>query len=265
MTRPRGAAVLACCGVLAACSAVRRVPSATEAPPCPAAATSPAAAACARDEGVRSLRARFRAEVETTSGTRDADGVLVWQAPGSLRVKLFTLAGLTVYDALWSGDETALRGLVRLPTEDRVENLTLAPGESAPSVDADLSLVLWALWRPRCAAPPAPAAAANGFTRLALDASPARAQAREVLVADGLVREEVLVRGGVPGTERDAADRVVVRYEAYDCSAAPPLPQRLEIAAPVSGWRARVTILEQARNVELDPGPFAFPTASAAR
>lgn len=265
MTRPRGAAVLVCCGVLAACSAARSVPPAAEAPSCPGAATSPAAATCARDEAVRSLRARFRADVETANGTRSADGVLVWQAPGSLRVKLFTLAGLTVYDALWSGDEAALRGLVRLPTEGRVEDLELAPGEAAPSVDADLSLVLWAIWRPRCAAPPAPAGATSGPTRLVLDGSPARAEAREVLVADGLVREETLVRGGAPGAEPDAADRVVVRYEAYDCSAAPPLPRRLEIAAPAAGWRARVTILEQARNVELDPGLFAFPPASAAR
>jgi hypothetical protein len=260
MRHRRRAALLAWCGALAACAATRPAapPSNDDASCARPAAPSPVVAACARDDGIRSLRARFRADVEASGESRSAEGVLAWQSPGALRVKLFTFAGLTVYDAVWSGDAALLRGVVRQPLRDRVDELRLGPDGVAPSADVDLSLVLWALWQPRCVAPPAPA----GGTRLVLDASPARAVAREVEVTDGLVREEVLVRKPAAGAG-GATERVVARYAAYDCSAAPPLPRRIEIEAPASGWRARVTILEQARDVVLDPELFALPPPGA--
>jgi len=257
------AALLAGCGILAACAATR--PPAPDAPApddasCAAlAAVPPVEAACARDGAIRSLRARFRADVEAGGETRSADGVLAWQAPGSLRVKLFGLAGLTVYDAVWSGDATLVRGVVRQPLRDRTDVLALGPDEVPPGADADLSLVLWSLWQPRCATPPEPSVGA----RVALDASSGRASAREVDVGGGLVREEVLVRHAASGAGAAATERVVARYAAYECGTAPPLPRRIEIEAPASGWRARVTIVEQARDPVLDPELFAIPPAGA--
>jgi hypothetical protein len=266
MSSRRRAALLAWCGVLAACAAARPAPSPVAPPPDdPSCARqqppSPAEAACARDGSIRSLRARFRAEVEASGAKRSAEGVLAWQAPGSLRVKLFTFAGLTVYDAVWSGDAAVLRGTVRQPLRGRTDDLRLGPHESAPGADADLSLVLWALWQPRCARPPEPSDAAGDPARVVLDPAPARAEAREVSVVDGLVREEVLLRRSAGDGGTRATERVVVRYAAYDCSAAPALPRRIDIEAPASGWRARVTILEQARDVALDPELFALPPA----
>lgn len=223
---------------------------------CPASTSAlPSDAICARDAQVRSLQARFRAEVEAGGETRTAEGVLVWRAPGSLRVKLFTLAGLTVYDALLVGDAERVRGVVRQPLADRTESFDLGPGETLRSPDADLALVLWTLWQPRCTQPPEPGGGGAATYRLA--ARDARAKARSVTVVDGEVREETLVRASASAP--DASERVVVRYDGYDCAAMPPLPRRIEVEAPASGWRARVTIVEQGRNVTLDDALFVLP------
>lgn len=211
------------------------------------------AALCGRDDGVRSIQARFRAEVDARGTKRTAEGVLVWRAPGSLRVKLFTLAGLTVYDALWTGDGRQLRGLVRQPLADRDETFALGPSDVPDAPDADLSLVLWSLWQPRCTRSPEMAANATYL----LDPAPARATGRSVRVAGGAIREETLVRTRANGT----VESVVARYADYDC-APTPLPRRVEIEAPASGWRARVTIMEQSRDVALDDGLFTLPVAT---
>jgi hypothetical protein len=249
MRRRSSPPCLVLAAVLAGCAATRPGP-----PPqvgCPASAVlGPEAAICARDDGVSSLRARFRAEVRAGDASRTAEGVLVWRKPGELRVKLFTLAGLTVYDALWVGDEQRVRGLVRQPLADRAETFDLGPGDIVEPPEGDLALVLWALWRPRCSAPPA----RNGdLGRFQLDAAPARALRREVVIASGVVQEEVLVRRRAGGT---VEDRVVARYGDYDCAQEPPLPRRISVEAPSRGWRAQVTIVEQVRNEPLDDGLF---------
>lgn len=251
MTRgARAAGVLALLGASCATPVVREGP-------CPAPASA-ADAICARDAAVQSLRARFRAEVEGDGTTRTAEGVLLWRAPGEMRVKLFTLAGITVYDAVLRGDAARVRGTVRQPLADRVQTFDLGPGETESSLDADLALVLWSLWQPRCASPPADAGDGSGAYRL--DARSARASGREVVVRGGEIREEVLVRATASG----ASERVVARYASDDCTAPPPLPRRIELEAPASGWRARVTILEQVRNVALDAALFALPAATGA-
>jgi len=211
------------------------------------------AALCGRDDGVHSLQARFRAEVDANGTKRAAEGVLVWRAPGSLRVKLFTLAGLTVYDALWTGDGQQLRGVVRQPLSDRDETFKLGRADVPDAPEADLSLVLWSLWQPRCTYSPEMAANAT----YVLDPAAARATARSVRVARGAIREETLARTRTDGT----LDTVVARYADYDC-AVPPLPHRVDIEAPARGWRARVTIIEQTRDVTLDDGLFALPQAA---
>lgn len=244
------AAVLAL-PALAACSASRPAPAPVA--ECADLAQQPArTAVCGRDERVRSVQARFRAEVDAGGTRRTAEGVLVWRAPGALRVKLFTLAGLTVYDAVWVGDAGRLRGAVRQPLSGRDESFALGPSDVPDSPDADLSLVLWSLWQPRCTRSPELVANAT----YVLDASPARATGRSVRIAGGAIREETLVRARRDGT----IERVVARYADYDCGAT-PLPRRVEIEAPASGWSARVTILEQALDVTLDDALFVVPDA----
>lgn len=251
MTRAaRRAVAAATLAAAAGCTATRPAAQLAE---CPAVARQPAhAALCGRDDAVHSLQARFRAEVEASGTKRTAEGVLVWRAPGSLRVKLFTLAGITVYDALWTGDGRRLRGVVRQPLTGRDETFTLGPTDVPDAADADLSLVLWSLWQPRCTRSPEMAANATWV----LDPSPARATGRSVRVAGGAIREETLVRTRADGK----LESVVARYADYDCEAT-PLPHRVDVEAPASNWRARVTIVEQARDVALDDGLFALPAA----
>jgi hypothetical protein len=133
---------------------------------------------CARDDQLRTLVSRFTSTVHDPQGTRTAEGVLLVKQPGALRFKLFTFAGLTVYDAIWVGDAHAARGVVRLPLQDRSVVLELdgAAGSTAPATDdraagsavtapapddrgaaapeVQLSYALWMLWQPRCARPP---------------------------------------------------------------------------------------------------------------
>jgi hypothetical protein len=222
---------------------------------CPALAeVTPQAVACARDGAVRALQARFRAEVVAGDDVRTAEGVLVWRAPGALRVKLFTLAGITVYDALWVGDGDRLRGIVRQPLSGGDATFDLAPGELPDASDADLSLVLWSLWQPRCTRPPLAAGDA-----IELDPAAARADQRTVRVQEGRIVEETLRRTRSGGR----TELVVARYAGYDCAAA-PLPRQVEIAAPDAGWRARVTIVEQVRDPVVDDGLFALPAGADA-
>lgn len=262
MRRRLAAAVqaLLVAGCAAGCAPLRtQPPLREEAPPCAAPAPpAPETAICGRDEAIRSLRARFRADVEAGGGTRTAEGVLVWRAPGALRVKLFTLAGLTVYDALLVGDGTRVRGVVKQPLAARSETFDVGPDETVDAPDTDLSLVLWSLWQPRCGRPPA--VSSMDPARFALDPDPARANGREVMVEGAEVREEVLERASATN---GSAERVVARYTDYDCTQTPPLPRRIEIEASASGWRARVTILEQARNVALDDALFALPEVTS--
>jgi len=245
--RPIAALALA---VLATSCAAR---VAREEPACPAPA-DPVETICARDAEVRSLRARFRAEVEAAGETRTAEGILLWRAPGTMRVKLFTLAGITVYDAILSGDASRVRATIRQPLADRTERLDLATGETPSSPDADLALVLWALLQPRCAARPDATQVPSAGT-FRLDPASARATERDATVVAGELREETLTRIAASG----ASERVVARYARYDCTEMPPLPRRIELDAPASGWRAQVTILEQTRNVALDAALFVPP------
>ena len=86
--------------------------------------------------------------------------------------------------------------------------------------------------------------------------SPSSSTGSGVVIAGGAIREETLVRARRDGP----IERVVARYADYDCGAT-PLPRRVEIEAPASGWSARVTILEQALDVTLDDALFVVPDA----
>jgi hypothetical protein len=238
-------------------------------PPVPCAATGdPLTAICARDAQLDSVRARFRATVGPIDAAKDGDriaqrsaeGVMLLQAPRAMRVKLFTLAGITVLDALWVGSEDggAVRGLVRSPLRGATEQIEVRAGEPIADPDVAMSFALWSLWQRRCATPPRPLDA--GPERFALDPGSARALRREATVGSGVVREEVLVRPGPSGSEA-AEQTIVATFGEYDCALVPPLARDVKLQAPEQGWQAQVHILEVATGEPLDPQLFAFPSA----
>jgi hypothetical protein len=239
--------------------------------PLPCAATpDPVAAICARDGQLDSLRARFRATVGPIDAAKDgariarrtAEGVMLLQAPRAMRVKLFTLAGITVLDALWVGTEDggAVRGLVRSPLRGATQQFEVRAGEPIADPDAAMSFALWSLWQKRCAAPPRPLEADP--QRFTLDPGSALALRREAAVGSGVVREEILVRPGPSGGEAPE-QTIVATFGEYDCALVPPLARDVELEAPEQGWQARVHILEVATGEPLDPQLFAFPSAPA--
>ena len=130
----------------------------------------------------------------------------------------------------------------------------LEPGENLSEPEAEFSLALWSLWRPRCSTLPTALAAEPGWLRL--DPHSAHATARDVRVGPLGVDEERLVR-----TAGDDPDVVEVRYLERDCSLAGLLPARIEMASRARGWRATVRILKQEENVALDDALFALPAA----
>jgi len=209
---------------------------------------------CREDRTIQTLQARFRATVVVHGEVQSTDGVLLVRRPDAVRVKMFGLAGMTVHDATWVGDATAVRGFLRRPLTDEPVAVELRPGDHPDDPEAELSLALWALWRPRCATPPTVLAAHPGWLRL--EPPGAHATAREVRVGPIGVAEERLV-----WASGDGADVVEVRYEDRDCASPTLLPTRIEMTSREQGWRATVRIVRQEVNAELDDGLFVLPTA----
>ncbi len=204
---------------------------------------------CQQDEEVRTLWARFRADVELGEGERQtSDGILVVRRPDAVRVKMFGPGGLTVYDALWRGDAASIRGLVRRPLQGAPVDIVLEPGATGLEPDLEMTLGLWSLWQPRCRLPPTAVAAQPGWLRL--DPHGAHLTARDVRVGPDGVDEERLVR---------APDELKLRYLERDCAQPAFLPGRIEMESTTRGWRATVRILEQEANASLADGLFAWP------
>lgn len=234
---------------LAACAGPR-APSTPA--PCPEVAGTEVERVCREDASVETLQARFRADVVVGGEASTMDGILLVQRPGSVRVKLFGPAGMTVHDALWVGDGEILRGRLRRPLRGDPIRVELRNGESVDDPEAELSLALWSLWRPRCVRPPTSLSAEPGWLRL--DGEPAQATARDVRVGPLGVEEERLVRAG-----GDVPHEISVWYRDRDCSAEPPLPTTIEMRSARDGWSALVRILEQRVNLDLPEALFVFP------
>lgn len=241
---------------VAGCAA--RTPGPTDATPCPDVAGSEIERVCREERSIRTLQARFRADVVVDGETQSTDGVLLVRRPDALRVKMFGVGGMTVHDALWVGDATGVRGRIERPLSGDPIDVRLAPGEGAPAEpEAGLSLLLWFLWRPRCASEPTPVGSEPGWLRL--DPDSAHALARDVRVgALGVDEERIVLAGARP-------DEVVVRYAARDCGSTGLLPRRIEMTSRERGWHATVRILDQEENVALDDGLFVLPSARAVR
>lgn len=232
--------------VLVACAAPR-APSTTA--PCPDVAGTEVERVCREDASVETLQARFRADVVVGGEASTVDGILLVRRPGAVRVKLFGPAGMTVHDALWVGDGEVLEGRLGRPLRGAPTRVELRNGESVDDPEAELSLALWSLWRPRCSRTPTSFSAEPGWLRL--DGEPAQATARDVRVGPLGVEEERLVRAG-----GELPHEIYVRYRDRDCSTEPFLPTTIEMRSVRDGWSAVVRILEQRVNLDLPEGLF---------
>lgn len=99
---------------LVSCSVPRPVP-----PPAPA--LDPVRAleiVRAREDRIRSLRARFSANTAREGERHSADGVLLVKKPDSFRLRLMLPFGLTIFDYVSCGDHAQLA----LPMEDKIIN-----------------------------------------------------------------------------------------------------------------------------------------------
>lgn len=245
-------AVLLLAVAAGACASPRVAPTAAEKTPCPEVAGNPVERVCREDAAVETLQARFRATVEVDGAPQISDGVLLVRRPDAVRVKLFGLGGMTVHDATWVGDESAVRGLIRRPLSGEPLALELRSGEGVSEPEAELSLALWALWRPRCARPPTSLATEPGWLRL--DPDTAHAMARDVRVGTLGVDEERIVRAGAVG-----AEEIQVLYRARDCSLDARLPTEIDMVSRSRRWSAKIEILSQRVNLDLDDALFALP------
>jgi hypothetical protein len=204
---------------------------------------------------LRSVRARFRADVDVGGRNTVADGILLVRRPGAIRVKLFGIAGFTVHDAIWRGDSSRVRG--RVSGIDREEPLDLVqtPRQPVEEPAARFSLVLWSLWQPRCARPPAPVTAAP--ETFALDPASAQARSREVrLVGEDVVGETLVSAEG---------DTVVVAYSDFEPRFGLSLPRRIDLEVPAAGWTAAVAVSEYEVDEALDDAIFALPESERHR
>jgi hypothetical protein len=254
-------AIAACLGVLSfvAGGCAARFPSSRAATP--QTALPGPIDVCLRDRALRTLVSRFRAEVTDGGSTRSTDGVLIVQQPGALRVKLFTIAGLTVYDSLLVGDAATLRGFVRLPLLGKATVVHAGPGEVVDR-DAQLAYALWAIWQPRCAGPPVHDP--NEPLRLSLDPAPARSATRSIVLEGDEIRSETLVASRSASGSADERT-IVARYQDYDRTLAVPLPRRIELADTTNGLRVVVRVIGNDENGELDPRLFVLPEDDAPR
>lgn len=86
-----------------------------------------------REDGIQTLRTRFRAVVHRGDEVRRADGVLVVKKPDRFRLRLLSPFGLTVFDYVSSGNHARMT----LPLEGKVfSDEEIAP--NAPFGPADL-------------------------------------------------------------------------------------------------------------------------------
>lgn len=220
-------------------------------PPAPAPPAVPACAgepdgvlACvrAREDAIRSLRARFRATTHRGDTRQRTNGILLVSKPDRFRLRLMLPLGLTVFDYTRSGERTAMA----LPLGDG----EAWDGEAPPFDGGDLDA---AFLRGDHAFPGSCRAVREG---------------EEVVVscADGAVRREVrldAVRGAIVREVSGAADdvRTTIDYDDFRPTAHALLPYRIVLVYP----ERAVTLLIEIDSYEVDPelAPALFLPAAA--
>lgn len=179
------------------------------------------------------------------------DGVFLVGRGGALRLKMFGFGGLTVHDSLWVGRPGLLRGWVQRPFSGPDIEVALRPGESIGEPEAVFGRALWSLWQSRCAAPPK----SEGADWFLVDPESAQLAQRRVRVGATGVEEERLKLWGAPGESRE----IRVRYSESSCVHGYWLPQEIDMEVEGLDWRAKVRVLEQRVEDELDHRLFSFP------
>lgn len=196
----------------------------------------------ARERATRTLTASFRVTVEKPDGASETSrGALVVARPDRLRLQIFSLGVLTVYDFTVAGD----RFRVRLPLEgvDR-------RGRFSDVAPADRALLRFDL-RPLFLGADLDGARAEEHGDRVVVSTPER---RLELAKDtGRVLEEIVFTGG-EGT----APRLEARYDDYRPVGGVELPHRIAVEYPREHVRLTIEVSSYTRDEPVDDGLFRF-------
>ncbi len=196
--------------ILAACPATQPRGPALPTPP-----DARLAAVKAREEQIRTLRARFRSVARLRGAERSADGVLVIAKPDRFRLRLMLPFGLTVFDHLTVGDETWLV----LPLAD--QQARDRAGEFAPFSREDLGQAFLRgpyAFPGECEAAPAPAG------QVWVTCHESGALRRTLLIGEDGISEETSYEGGAP--------RMLIHYADYRAVDGVGLPFHITLDFP---------------------------------
>jgi hypothetical protein len=169
----------------------------------------------AREEQVRTLRARFSSVARLPESERSTDGVLLIAKPDRFRLRLVLPFGFTVFDSLTVGDRT----WTALPLADAAQRERA--DEFAPFSRDDLGQAFLRgpyAFPGQCDAAPAPG------DRTWVSCRAGDALRRTLLIdRDGIV-EETSYEAGAP--------RLAIRYADYRAVGGTALPFRITLAYP---------------------------------
>jgi outer membrane biogenesis lipoprotein LolB len=215
---------------------------ATSAPPPPAVPDAPdarLAAVRAREDEVRTLRARFASVARLPGAERSADGVLLVAKPDRFRLRLMLPFGFTVFDYLNVGART----WTALPLADASQRDRA--GEFAPFSRDDLGQAFLRgphAFPGQCDAAPAPGG------RVWVSCREGDELRRTLSIdRDGIV-EETSYAAGMP--------RLVIRYADYRAAGAASLPFRITLDYPQGTQSVDITIQSYEVNPTLTDALF---------
>jgi outer membrane biogenesis lipoprotein LolB len=227
--------------LLAACS--------TTAPPqphtLPAAPADRLAAVRAREDQVRSLRARFSSVARTSGGERTADGVLLIAKPDRFRLRLMLPFGFTVFDYLNVGEQT----WTALPLADAQARDQV--GEFSPFSRDDLGQ---AFLRGAHAFPGRCEAAAGSGESVGVSCREGGALRRTLLIGPHGITQETSYEDGVP--------RLVIHYDDYRTVDGTALPFRIRLEYPQRQQSVDISIDRYEVNPALSDTLFQPPRGS---
>ena len=225
---------------IAACTA--RLPPG---PALPAAPDAQLAAVRAREDQIRSLRARFSSVARLRGTERSADGVLVVAKPDRFRLRLMLPFGITIFDYLTVGDRT----WSALPLADQPARN--GAGEFAPFSRDDLGQ---AFLRGSYAFPGECVAAPASAGQVWVACHEGDALRRTLLIGKDGISEETSYQGGVP--------RLSIHYADYRAVDGVGLPFHITLDYPQWQQSVDITIQRYEVNPTLSDDLFRPPSDS---